>query len=425
MPNPKSQWTILVYIAAHNNLDLLGKRSLNQILSVGSTSEIRLAALYDHPNGATRFIVGQSGNTGIEESLGSFDSGDPDALLTTIQWAFEQCPAEHYGLVLWSHGSGWRPEDLLRIARQVRGDAKISDKEAKDRSNGMQGTTLFRTTLAHILRHSTTAERAICFDDGSCHSLDTLELDRVLRNINTLIGQPLDLLGLDACVMATVEIAYQLRQSVHYLVASEELVPGYSWPYDTILSEIKITPGISACDFAKLIVRHYSDYYTVNPPTVGDVTKIALDISQISELVHSLDDLASALLANMSTQAGLLWEAQRITREKETLSSHGIRRVSKFNFHLWDLGTLSAYLATHSDQITVQVAAKALRAALASEHLVLAEAHLGEWFDTIGGITVYAVPPGVQRISPYYSELALTRDTCWGKMLEAYHQTLA
>ena len=36
----KAKWTILTYIAAHNNLDLLGQRSRNEILQVGSTPDV-------------------------------------------------------------------------------------------------------------------------------------------------------------------------------------------------------------------------------------------------------------------------------------------------------------------------------------------------------------------------------------------------
>ena len=55
---------------------------------------------------------------------------------------------------------------------------------------------------------------------------------------------------------------------------------------------------------------------------------------------------------------------------------------------------------------------------------VLAEGHLGAWFDGIGGASVYLVPPGQQRISPSYSKLAFAIDTRWNAMLSAYHEYL-
>ncbi len=42
-----AKWTVLTYIAAHNNLDQLGKKSLLEILDVGSTPEVVQGVLYD------------------------------------------------------------------------------------------------------------------------------------------------------------------------------------------------------------------------------------------------------------------------------------------------------------------------------------------------------------------------------------------
>jgi hypothetical protein len=432
------EWTLLVYIAAHNNLRRLGRRSLHQILDVGSTPQLNLAALYDGPHSATRIIAGNPGQPEVEESLSNFDSGDPDALLETIRWAFEQCPAERYALVLWSHGSGWRPEErtgggtlsawtpeqLARIAREARGDDAVPATELTQRTGQGGSMALFRTTLARILRQNAPAERAICFDDGSRHSLDTLELERVVREVKDIIGQPLDLLGMDACVMATLEVACQVREHVRYMVASEELVPGRSWPYDTILSALRAEPATLARDLAALTVQHYVDYYTANPPPLngGDVTKVALDLVQLDPLIQAVDGLSEALLERMDAQASPLWTAQRETRARETLQ--GKRWNNKFNYHLWDVGTLVAHLAAHNDRTAVQDAARAVGAALEPGGAVIAEGHLGDWFDGLGGVSIYAVPPGVQRVSPYYDELYFAQTTQWGEMLRAYHDLL-
>jgi len=441
MSNQKAQWTILTYIAAHNNLEALGQRSLDQILSVGSTPQLKLAALYDRYNGATRYIAGEPGHAAVEEPLGHIDSGDPDVLLETARWVFKQCPAERYALILWSHGSGWQPEDrersagkqlfsgwtpeeMARIAHQVRHKKDVGEKEATERSRQPGSMAIFRTTLAKIFRIDDPAERAICFDDGSGHSLDTLQLERVVREVQAITGQPLDLLGMDACVMATLEVAYQVRQHVRYLVASEELVPGRSWPYDTILGKLHSAPEKPPRDLAALIVKQYVDYYTQNQPLLnyGDVTKVALDLSRISELVQPVNELSKALLADMEHQAQHLWNAQRETQVKETLK--GQRNSSKFSFHLWDLGTLAAHLAEHSPKTTIQDAAQAIVAALRPGRAVVEEGHRENWFDGIGGVSIYAVPPNLQRISPYYHEVALAKDTHWYEMLKNYHEAL-
>lgn len=429
MTEPKAKWTILTYIAAHNNLDAMGQRSLAQILDVGSSPEVRLAVLFDGETRATRYIAGEPGQPALEEDLGDWDSGDGDALLDTVRWAFEHCPAEHYGLVLWSHGSGWRPEEIEQVAAQARGDKVVSTPEATERAGQPASMALFRSTLANILTKDTPTERAICFDDGTGHSLDTLELERIASEIQIIIGQPLDLLGMDACLMANLEVAYQLRHAVHYLVASEELVPGLSWPYDTIFQELCADPELTTKELAALVVKHYAQFYSTHVPGPGggDVTKIALDLSHMSQMVDMVGRLAAVLNADMSNQGAALWTAQASSWRQET--ENGKRDPNKFRFHLWDLGSLAARLADNPNA-DVAAAARAIAAALsAAGSAVVAEAHRGPWFDGIGGVSVYLMPPGggqrvATRPSPEYGRLAFAQDSGWLEMLEAYYKAV-
>lgn len=429
MKNSRAKWTILTYIAAHNNLDALGKRSLEQIVSVGSTSEVKHAVLFDGKNSAKRVLVGKAGETTIEEPLENFDSGDPVALYETVKWAFEQFPADHYGLILWSHGSGWRPEEIRRIANQVRSDKKVMQKEFRDRerAGAAQIYSLFRTSLIPILKKDTPQERAICFDNGSGNSLDTIELGRVTGRIKDLTGKPLDLLGMDACLMATLEIAYQIKQTACFMVASEELVPGLSWPYDLIFGELAKNPQELPHDLAARIVHDYVDFYTKNSPKPGegDVTKVALDLSKIDSLSTAVDGLATALLADMPNQVKRLWDAQFQTKKAESKRPPPPNKdlQTKFDFYLYDLGTLSSRLA--SDALTsgaVQEAARQVSTVLQPGGAIIAEGHSGKWFDGIGGITTYLVPRGKDRISEYYGETAFARDTHWDEMLVSYHK---
>ena len=46
MTIPLADWTLLVYIAAHNNLDRFGVNSRDQILNVTTPERVRLALQY-------------------------------------------------------------------------------------------------------------------------------------------------------------------------------------------------------------------------------------------------------------------------------------------------------------------------------------------------------------------------------------------
>ena len=425
MRNEKAKWTILTYIAAHNNLERYGRRSWKQIQDVGSTSQVIHGVLYDGPQGATRYICGGAGITFVQEDLKDFDSGDPDRLIETARWFYQQYPAERYGLVLWSHGSGWRPEDIQEIANEVRRDGQIDKAEAYERAESPGSLVLFRSSLARILQTQEAAERAILFDDGSGHSLDTIELYRVTDEIQTMLGQPLDLLGMDACVMATLEVAYQVRHSVKYLVASEEMVPAYSWPYDTIYSHLKANPDELTEHFAASIVDSYLNYYRVG----GDVTKVALDLTRIETLAQAVDKFATTLFNEMEKVTDWLWRAQQLARQQEARQNHkqqDTRIPNKFQYDLWDIRSLAARMVGEEISPSVRSASQGVIEALESGGpCILAEGHIGDWFKGIGGVSVYMIPPGKSRLSPYYSQISLSQDKHWAEMLQAYHEYFA
>ena len=417
----KSKWTILTYIAAHNNLQEMGKRSLEQIIGVGSTPQVMHAVLFDGMQGAGRYIVGDSGKILPQyEIIANYDSGDPDRLVEIARWVFEQYPAERYGLVLWSHGTGWMPHELQEVARQARGDEDVTNKEVEQSSATTASPALFRTTVARIMKQPSD-QRAVCFDDGSQHSIDTVELENVTDSISTAIGQPLDLLGMDACLMASLEVAYQIRQSTRYLVASEELVPGTSWPYDTIFEKLKQEPEMSGHDLAVLITNDYLDFYTKHTPPLGsgDVTKVALDLSKVETISQAIDRLGKAIIAKMGSEAQTLWSAQVNTRKHETIN--GQRQPNKFSLHLWDIRTLVNALAKISQEQEVLLACQAVSTAFEPGGAVIREAHLGDWFTGIGGVSVYLAMPNQTRITPYYPLVSFAHQTSWDKMLDLYH----
>jgi len=420
MPGQKAKWTILTYIAAHNNLEDFGMRSWRQICDVGSTKQVIHGVLFDGPNGASRYIFGDPGKQLLKEDFDDFDSGDPKRLVETATWLFQKYPAEHYGLVLWSHGSGWQPNEIQQLAGMVRGDKQVTAKEAEQRSATSASPALFRTSLAQILSQPSD-QRAILFDDGSQHSLDTLELHRVVEEINKGTGTCLELLGMDACLMASLEVAYQLRKSVHFAVASEELVPAESWPYDRIYKKLKANPDFSGSDLAEFITKEYAAYYENNVPSLlgGDVTKVALDLSKIEDISNALQRLSKYLIDEMESMAPLLWTAQITCRDRELHQ----RYHSKFDLYLWDLQSLTDYLLVEGTGDILLSACRAVSRSLQPGKAVLISIHQGSWFDGIGGVSIYLpMPNEAPRVTEYYPQLCFAQDTSWYDMLLKYHQ---
>jgi hypothetical protein len=404
-----AEWTFMVYVAGDNDLSAAGDEDLREMRTVGSTAAVNVVAEFDNAgdHGTRRFHVRRDGVGEPVETLDETDSGSPETLLDFVAWAAAEYPAERYALVLWNHGGGWEPAEVDRVARSV-GAAGYSEREAAERSATPTGRVFFRSSLQRIFRLPTPADRAICSDDGSGHSLDTLELGGVLGRAVEKIGRPFDLLGMDACLMSNYEVAYEIRDHARYLVASEENEPANGWPYDRVLGRLAADPGIDAADLAAGIVDDYMGFYRDQGHT-GDVTQSAFDLARVAELAAPFDALADALAAHMPAAGDEVWKAQR-----------GSARF--WHNTLWDVSHFCEELEKATADDAVRTAAAAVRAALAPGRgrPLLAEAHRGAKVEKCGGVTLYLLPP-LMEISRFYSELAWAKDHRWLRMLEAYH----
>lgn len=405
----QAAWTIMVYMAGDNNLSDAGDADLVEMRRVGSTERVNVLVEFDNAgNAGTRRIHVQKDGVGeTVETLGETDSGSPEVLSAFISWAADNYPADRYALILWNHGNGWEPTEVDRIARSVASPA-YSEREISERSASPLGRVMFRPSLERIFSLASPSERAICSDDGSGHSLDTIELGRVIAEGAETIGQKFDLLGMDACLMSNIEVAWQLRDHVRYIVASEENEPAEGWPYDRILGRITADPGMDSPEFAQHIVSDYVAWYQERGHD-GDITQAAIDLAQIDQLTAPLDEFAGMLTAGMEDLYSDIWRAQR-------------KSARFWHNTLWDLGHFCEELETASTKGGISEAAKAVQAALdmGDGRFVLAESHLGAKVQQCRGITIYLVPP-ISTISRYYRELDFTLNHSWLGMLEAYH----
>ena len=81
---------------------------------------------------------------------------------------------------------------------------------------------------------------------GTIDALDFAELAQVLERLQEGFGAPsakLDILGFDACDLATVEMACQLEPFASYLLGSQIGIPIPGWPYDRILERLRYPIG--------------------------------------------------------------------------------------------------------------------------------------------------------------------------------------
>ena len=83
-----------------------------------------------------------------------------------------------------------------------------------------------------------------------------------LAGINTALkdaGIKFDIIGFDACLMATAENALMLSNYADYLIASEETEPGLGWYYTGWLNDLSSNTSIPSIEIGKKIADDFTD----------------------------------------------------------------------------------------------------------------------------------------------------------------------
>ena len=99
---------------------------------------------------------------------------------------------------------------------------------------------------------------------------------------------PLEVIGLDACCMASLEVALALAPYGQYMVASQELEPAAGWDY-TVAGRLA---GLSGAEAARLLAQ---GYYDKNSPGAPEATVSVTDLSQVAGLAAWVEEWAEAL----------------------------------------------------------------------------------------------------------------------------------
>ncbi len=277
------RWTFLIYIAGDGNLYEFALRNIEQMKKIGSNSLFNIVIHFDYhldkkPKKTRRFYVEKSQLLEVG-TYSAMDSGNEKTLIDAAQWATTNYPSDYFGLVLWNHGSG--DADPERLERFI-DPAELFFYDAT--SNQI---LLDRTTLP------INNERGICFDSTTGNYLNNQKLNLALYEITKMRNNSkIDILLLDACLMAGIGTACLVSKYARYMTASEELVPGTGYDYAALFSPLS-TKFITAEDFAKHTVEAYNKTYNSITP---DYTESAFNLSYVEQLAENSNAVADLIL---------------------------------------------------------------------------------------------------------------------------------
>jgi len=234
----QKEWTIMVYMLG-SDLESRGKaaskdimemlagttnsaNSINVVLTTGSSERLGWKTL--------KRIYIENGQRYVLDDLGKQKMSNPKTLSGFVNWAKQEFPAQHYALILWSHGGG---------------------------SSG--------------------------FGDNKDH----MKL-RDLQQAYTAIGKQLDLVAYDACFMGAIEVAEITKIVANTMVASVEIIPEYGFDYKYFMQQLIKNPHLELAELIK------AGYIESSKDDKTPITISVTDLTQLDSFDNQLKPLAEA-----------------------------------------------------------------------------------------------------------------------------------
>jgi hypothetical protein len=300
-------WTVIHYAAGDNDLQegILhdinemelgheGSPNVNIVVQLDRRDmpgvwrfEIQTDSLENDPN--QQQIISRVVGASTEEP----NSGDYRTLIEFGRWAAFCYPADNYVVIIGGHGRGW---------------SMAAEQEA-------DGTVAFDATREDRALERGDAMRFLAPDDTNGTEMYVDQLILALNRIRDITKRPGDsdrlnrlvAFGSDACLMGTVEVAYDMRRGARYFVGSEQKEPDRGWPYSTIVRELTHSPSRYAGAPATLMTEFVDAYRRSYGPNGASgmistsFTLAAVDTDVAIRARATIQNIVSILLALAGT----------------------------------------------------------------------------------------------------------------------------
>ncbi len=343
------EWTLLMYWDADNSLEFCTEFALSKWeQSLPTNEKVNIVALIDilSMDGVWIYDI-VDGERRLVDTWPELNTSDPESLEDFVVYGMGKFPARKTMLVVQDHGYGWRGT-------------------CQDETNG--DTLMPVDGLADALR------------DAKAQSK----------------GKSVDIVAFDACQMATIEVAYELRDVAPYMLASQSMVPFDGLPYEMLIGKLWENPGMSPAELASMIVHDYVEYYSDKwaydhlMTYAQDFATIAVvDLAQMAALGSAFCEFTEVLLPLVDDNSVAIGQARGAAQVTKWANSAGYEWMPDVQAFVEGVKGLDAGLDT---------AIAAWESAFDSA--VIAESHSRKMGTNIHGLNFW-FPPSA---SHYYSQ---------------------
>ncbi len=249
------KWTIAMYWASDNSLDEYTEYFVQLWMEyLKNREDVALCVFIDRLTmPANLSTLTETGWVEVR-SYEEINSSSPDTLSSFIQYALTEptLSADNFMLMIQNHGNGYL--------------GLCSDE-------GLPDSELLKVWMS---------------------------IDDLGKGINDAIdktGESIDIISLDACTLGTVEVAYELRGTASYMVASQLGVPFDGQNYIDMLSGLSVDPDIEPLDLACKLVDDYEAWYSAPLHTLPTLYPYMQDFASLSVIdLKALDPLIDAFI---------------------------------------------------------------------------------------------------------------------------------
>ncbi|MDE7407324.1 MAG: hypothetical protein K2M76_02790, partial [Muribaculaceae bacterium] len=263
-PKPEAR-TILVYMVANNSLGHYDYDSddITEMLTAAKAKAFNNGRLivYRHRYNASQAELIEVTADGLK-TLKNYDINKLSVSSERMSQVFADmkrlAPNEHYGLILWSHGSGWL-------------------------ENGVETA-------------SSSGISPLAFGDDERNGSENWMNTSVLAQLTTPVG--FDFIYFDCCYMGGIEVMYEMRNSTPYIVSSPTELPAYGMPYHKNLPLLfQLKPDLVGA------AKNTFETYPTNTYMDVPCSMVVIDCAAINDLAIATKSLYSRAVSLSSGYA--------------------------------------------------------------------------------------------------------------------------